>query len=78
MLSSRAVTIAAAGGASNGGARGLGMLAFGSFLAWRAFSLIRRSPWLRRLLQLPLTAIVTFMAIHDAFAQCLSGKWLRI
>lgn len=70
------MTIAPIGTASNGGVLGFGSLVVASFFAWRAFALNMRSPWLRRLLHLPLAALLSFMAIHDAFAQCVAGWWL--
>ena len=70
------LTIAPIGPASNGGALGLGSLVIALLLAWRAFALNMKSPWVRRLVHLPLAAVVTFMVIHDAYAQFVSGRWL--
>ena len=69
------MTIAGIGSASNGGILGFGSLVIASGLSWWAFALNRKSPWLRRLLQLPITALVTFMAIHDAYGQSVAGWW---
>ena len=69
------MTIAGIGSASNGGVIGLGSLVIASALSWRAFSLNKTDRWVRRLVQLPVTALVTFMAIHDAYCQCVAGWW---
>jgi hypothetical protein len=63
------MTIAPTGAASNGGMLGLSSLVIASVLSWWAFALNRTSPWVRRLVQLPVTVLVTFMAIHDAYCQ---------
>ncbi len=68
-------TIAAIGIYSNGGVLGFGSLVIASLFAWRALVLNMRSSWLRRLLQLPLAALVTFMAILDAYAQSVTRWW---
>jgi hypothetical protein len=71
------MTIAPIGWASNGGLLGLGSLVAASIFSWRAFALNYGSPWLRRLLQGPLAAGITYLAIREAFVQCLCG-WGRI
>lgn len=68
------MTIAPTGNLSNGGVLGFGSLVVASVLAWRAFTL-SKSPWLRRLVQLPLTALISYMAIKDALCQCCSHWW---
>ncbi len=70
------MTVAPLGGASNGGALGLTALTISLVLSWRAFALNRVSPWLRRLIQLPIAALVTYLAIADALTQYRSGSWL--
>jgi hypothetical protein len=70
------MTIAPMGGLSNGGALGLGSLVIASALAWRAFIFNRDSRWLRRFVQLPLTAMATYLAIAEAVAQYRSWHWL--
>jgi hypothetical protein len=67
------MTIAPIGWASNGGLLGLGSLTVASHFSWRAFVLNCRSPWLRRLLQAPLAASITYLAIREAFVQSLVG-----
>ncbi|MCK5851382.1 MAG: hypothetical protein KAH23_10745, partial [Kiritimatiellae bacterium] len=69
------MTIAGIGDASNGGVLGFGSLVIASGLSWWAFALNTSSPWVRRLIQLPITTLVTFMAIHDAYCQCVAGWW---
>jgi hypothetical protein len=68
-------TIYPIGASSNGGALGFGSLIAASGLSWWAFTSNSRSPWLRRLVQLPVTAFVIFMAIYDAYAQWVAGWW---
>ena len=70
------MTIAPVGALSNGGALGLGSLVIAAGFAWRAFMLNRVDRWLRRYVQLPITACVTYMAIADAIAQYRAGHWL--
>jgi len=72
------MTITPIGAASNGGILGLSSLVIASALSWRAFALNRISPRMRRLIQLPVTALVTFMAIHDAYCQYVSGLLFRL
>jgi hypothetical protein len=69
------LTIAPIGPASNGGILGFGSLVIASFLSWWAFARNTSAPWIRRLFQLPVTVLVTFMAIHDAYCQCVAGWW---
>lgn len=64
------MTVVPTGDRSNGGVIGFSLVVIASFYAWRALILNDRSPWLRRLFQLPLAALVTFTAIHEAFVQC--------
>lgn len=69
-------TIAPIGALSNGGLKGFSSLVIASGFSWWAFLCNRKSPWIRRLIQLPVTALITFMAISDACRQCLSGwRW---
>ncbi len=72
------MSIAPTGVFSNGGLIGICSLVAAAFFSWRAFLLNRRSSWLRRLLQLPLAALLTYLAIREAFVQFLSGHalWL--
>jgi hypothetical protein len=70
------MTIAPTGAAFNGGILGLGSLIIASGLSWWAFAINTGSPWVRRLIQLPVTVLVTFMTIHDAYCQCVAGWWL--
>ena len=72
------MSIAPTGVSSNGGLIGICSLVAAAFFSWRAFHLNRRSSWLRRLLQLPLAAILTYLAIREAFVQIVSGHalWL--
>lgn len=72
------MTIAPIGAASNGGVIGFTSLVVASGLSWWAFALNKGSPWVRRLIQLPVTALVTYMAIQDAYAQCVAGGWLGL
>jgi hypothetical protein len=67
------VTVAGIGTFSNGGVLGLSSLVIASVLAWRSFALNKEFHWIRRLFQLPVTAIVTFMASWDAFCQSMVG-----
>lgn len=69
------MTIAPKGATANGGFLGLTSLVLASTLSWRAFALNSKSPWIRRLIQLPVTALVSFMAIHDAYCQHVGGWW---
>jgi hypothetical protein len=68
-------TVAGIGPASNGGILGLGFLVIASSLSWWAFSHNRVDPWMRRIVQLPVTAVVTFLAMRDAFCQSIAGWW---
>jgi hypothetical protein len=70
-------TIAPIGTFSNGGHLGLGSLVLASGLSWSAFILNRRFFWWRILFQIPVTILVTYMAIHDACNQYVSAKLLR-
>jgi hypothetical protein len=70
------MTIAPTGSLSNGGALGIVSLAGASVMAWYAFSCNRVNRALRVTVQLPLTAVVTFMAIAEAVTQYWSGHWL--
>lgn len=54
---------------SNGGILGLGALIAASCFAWKGFALNRKSTVVRVLIQLPVTAAVTFVLISDAYAQ---------
>ena len=68
--------LASLGNHTNGGALGLGSLLIASVLSWRAFLCNRKTPWMRRLVQMPLTAFLTYLVIAEAVAQYRSGKWL--
>ncbi len=70
------MSLAPTGPLTNGGALGLGFLVIASALAWRAFLLNRRNPWLRRIVQLPLTGVATYLAIAEAVVQCYAGHCL--
>ena len=63
------MTLAPLGNDTNGGTLGLGSLVVASALAWRAFLFNTINPWLRRLVQIPLTAIVTYMVIAEVVVQ---------
>lgn len=67
------MTIAPTGSTSNGGALGLGLLLVATGLSWSAFLRNRNSKWVRRLVQLPIAALILFSAFHDAYCQYLSG-----
>jgi hypothetical protein len=71
-------SIAPTGASSNGGLIGICSLVAAAFFSWRAFHLNRRSSWLRGLLQLPLVAVLSHLAIREAFVQFVSGHalWL--
>ena len=69
------MTIAAIGVAANGGILGFGSLVIASCLSWWSFALNRKFLWFRRSIQLPITALITFMAIHDAYCQSVAGWW---
>jgi hypothetical protein len=72
------LTIAPTGVGSNGGVLGFSSLVAASFFAWRALALNEGSPWLRRLLQVPLAAGVTYLAIREAFVRCIVGWSWRL
>ena len=72
------MTIAPIGVASNGGALGLASLVVALVFAWRAFALNTKAPWLRRLVQLPLAALVMFLAMSDAYWQLVRAGWLGL
>ena len=63
------MTLAPMGIYSNGGILGLGALIAASCFAWKGFALNRKSTAFRVLIQLPVTALVTFVLISDAYAQ---------
>ncbi len=69
------MTIAPTGATANGGLLGFLSLVIASGFSWVAFASNRKSAWVRTLIQLPVTALVTFMAIHDAYCQSVSGWW---
>ena len=69
------MTIAPTGATANGGILGLTSLVIASAFSWWAFALNTESPWIRRLIQLPITALITFMAVHDAYCQYVGGWW---
>jgi hypothetical protein len=69
------MTIAPTGAAANGGFLGLTFLLLASALSWWAFARNSKAPWIRRLIQLPVTAMVSFMTIHDAYCQHVGGWW---
>ena len=71
------MTIAPVGPYSNGGLLGLGSLLIASGLSWSAFTRNRRARWIRRLIQLPVTAFATVVTIHDGICQCLAEGWLQ-
>ena len=68
-------TVAPTGFFSNGGLLGLASLLCASALAWTSFAINTDSHWIRRLVQLPITALVTFMVIWDAMCQVVTGWW---
>lgn len=70
------MTIAPVGTLSNGGALGLLTLAIALVLSWRAFLFNRAQRLLRLLVQLPLSAITSYLAIADAYNQYSSGQLL--
>ena len=70
------MTVAPLGGLSNGGAAGLFLLVVAAGLAWRGLILNTVDARLRRCVQVPLTAIITYLVIADAVAQYRSGHWL--
>jgi hypothetical protein len=72
------MTVAGIGTFSNGGFLGLSSLVIASWLAWRSFALNTTFTGLRRFVQLPVTAFITFMAFWDGFCQYMSGNWLGI
>lgn len=63
------LTLAPIGIYSNGGILGLGALIAASYFAWKGFALNRKSTVFRVLIQLPVTALVSFVLISDAYAQ---------
>jgi len=64
------MTLVPLGNATNGGILGLVSLIIASGLAWYAFTLNTINPWLRRLFQLPLAAIITQLLIDEVVVQC--------
>lgn len=58
---------------SNGDPFGLGFLVAACWYAWRAFVLNTKSPWLRRLVQMPLVIVVTYQAIHNGIVLLVVG-----
>ena len=70
------MSIAPTGVSSNGGLIGICSLLAATFFSWRAFCLNRRLSWLRRVLQLPLAAILSYLTIREALVQIVSGRAL--
>jgi len=70
------MTIAPTVNLSNGGALGIASLVGASVCAWYAFACNRVDSKLRVTVQLPLTALVTYMTIAEAVTQYRSGHWL--
>ena len=70
------MTIAPIGTLSNGGALGLLTLAIAVVLSWRAFLCNRAKRWLRLWVQLPLSAITSYLVIADGLKQYFSGQLL--
>lgn len=70
------LTLMSLGNDTNGGWLGLASLLLATIVAWRAFICNRINPWLRRLVQMPLTSVVTYMLIREVVVQC--RHWLRL
>jgi predicted membrane-bound spermidine synthase len=71
--------LAPLGPATNGGALGLIVILLAAGFTWTAFALNRSHPKARMAIQLPMTALITFMAIKEAVTQYQLGpdNWLR-
>jgi hypothetical protein len=66
-------TLAPIGAYTNGGALGLTSLLLAVLLSWAAFALNRTHGRIRVALQLPITSIITYLAIHEAVIQYTLG-----
>jgi predicted membrane-bound spermidine synthase len=63
------LSVAPMGPYSNGGALGLIFIFLALGATWTAFALNRSNPKTRMAIQLPLTALITFLAIREAVTQ---------
>jgi hypothetical protein len=70
------MTIAPMGPTSNGGLLGLIFLSFSVGLSWWAFTINIKQNFFRRIIQLPLVAVTSFLTIQDLYRQYISGWWL--
>jgi hypothetical protein len=72
------MSLAPAGPATNGGLIGIVSILCAVLFSWLAFALNTSHPRLRIAVQLPLTALITYLAINEAVTQYLLGPehWL--
>src|SRR5262245_23946655 len=72
------MTLAPLGPWTNGGVLGIGSLLLATIAAWSGFGLNKSRPVARIAVQLPITALITFMAIREAVIQYQigPGRWL--
>jgi len=68
-------SLAPLGPDTNGGALGLFFIVAASVTTWTAFATNRSNPKARMLVQVPLTALITFLAIKEAVTQYQLGLW---
>lgn len=69
------MTIAPTGSTSHGGWLGFTLLVISSGLAWSGLIRNRHSPWIRMLIQLPITALSTLLTFLNVYRQFLA-EWL--
>ena len=60
---------------THGGPLGLAGLVIGAGLSWWAFTVNRSSPWRRRLIQLPITAWLSYWAVAEVYLQYVCSGW---